>query len=147
LALHSIPTGYEPLYCSLLAAILWLLSAIPFCSLFTAQVANSRNYNLLLSRLHQMKASLGLKDYGDGSYEEINSIETVMNNAGFNEHNKHQRDVLKEAYACCIDISRKLYKSPAGLPWIIGTGYNSAWALLHHAEEVMIEVQDVENLV
>ena len=145
--LQSNSPWYVPLYGSLLAVILWLAVAIPFSTLCTAQGANSRNYNLLRSRLHQLKASLGLKDYADGSYEEINSIETVMNHAGFNEHNKHQRDVLKEAYACCIDISRKLYKSPAGLPWIIGTGYNSAWALLHHAEEVMIEVQDVENLV
>src|SRR3989440_3295092 len=145
--LQSNSPWYVPLYGSLLAAILWLVVALPFCSLCTAQGANSRNYNLLRSRLHQLKAGLGLKDYADGSYEEINTIETIMNHAGFNEHNKHQRDVLKEAYACCIDISRKLYKSPAGLPWIIGTGYNTAWALLHHAEEVMIEVQDVENLV
>ncbi len=145
--LQSNSPWYVPVYGSLLAAILWLVVALPFCFMCTAQGANSRNYNLLRSRLHQLKASLGLKDYADGSYEEINTIETIMNHAGFNEHNKHQRDVLKEAYACCIDISRKLYKSPAGLPWIIGTGYNSAWALLHHAEEVMIEVQDVENLV
>jgi len=136
-----------PLYSSLLAAILWLVAAIPFCSLCTAQGANPRNYSLLRSRLHQLKESLGLKDYADGSYEEINTIETVMNQAGFDEYNKHQKGVLKDAYACCIDISRQLYELPAGLPWIIGTGYNSVWMLLHHAEEVMIEVQDVENLV
>src|SRR5260370_30496063 len=70
-----------------------------------------------------------------------------MEHAGFDKHNKHKWNLVKEVYACCIDISRKLYKYPAGLPWIIGTGYNSAWTLLHHAEEVMIEVQDVENLV
>jgi hypothetical protein len=138
---------YVPLYSSLLTGIIWILVAIPFSSLCTAQGANAHNYGLLRSRLHQLKASLGLKDYADGSYEEINSIETVMNNAGFNEQNKHQRDVLKEAYACCIDISRKFYKFPAGLPWIMGTGYNDAWSLLHHAEEVMVEVQDVETVV
>ena len=137
---------YVPLYSSLLTGILWFVAAIPFSFLCTAQGANPRNYGLLRSRLHQLKASLGLKDYADGSYEEINSIETVMNNAGFNEQNKHQRDVLKEVYACCIDISRKFYKFPAGLPWIMGTGYNDAWTLLHHAEEVMIEVQDVETV-
>ena len=138
---------YVPLYSTLLTAILWLLVAIPFSSLCTAQGANARNYNLLRSRLHQLKASLGLNDYADGSYEEIIAIETVIKRAGFSEHSKHQREVLKDAYACCVDISRKFYKSPAGLPWIIGTGYNSAWNLLHHAEEAMIEVQDVEALV
>ena len=138
---------YILVYSSLLTGLLWILAAVPFRYLSTAQGANARNYGLLRSRLHQLKASLGLKDYADGSYEEINSIETVMNHAGFNEQNKHQRDILKEAYACCIDISRKFYKFPAGLPWIMGTGYNDAWSLLHHAEEVMVEVQDVETVV
>jgi len=88
-----------------------------------------------------------MKDYADGAYEEINSNETVMEHAGFKEKNQHQWEVVKEAYACCIDISRKLYKFSAGTTWIIGTGYNSVWTLLHHAEEAMYEVADVETLV
>jgi len=138
---------YTLVYSSFLAGIIWLLAAIPCSYLSTVQNANPRNYSLLKSRLHQLKASLGMKDYADGAYEEVNSIETAMEHAGFKDKNLHQWDVVREAYACCIDISRKLYKFSAGTTWIIGTGYNSAWTLLHHAEEAMYEVADVETLV
>lgn len=138
---------YTLVYSSILTGILWLVAAFPFCYFSTAKGANPRNYNLLRSRLHQLKVSLSIKDYDDDAYEEINEITTVMDGAGFKESNEHKREVVKEAYACCIDISRKLYKGSTGQPWIIGTGYNSAWVLLHHAEEVMIEVADVETVV
>ncbi len=138
---------YTLVYSSILTGILWLVAAFPYCYFSTARGANPRNYNLLRSRLHQLKASLNLKDYDDDAYEEIDEIKIVMDDAGFNHCSEHKREVLKEAYACCIDISRKLYKFSTGLPWIIGTGYSSAWALLHHAEEVMIEVADVETVV
>jgi hypothetical protein len=138
---------YTMVYSSCLTGLLWLVAALPFWYLSFAQSSNPRNYTLLQSRLHQLKASLGMKDYADGAYEEINELTTVMKDAGFDELNKHQRDVLKEAYASCIDVSRKLYKSPTGIRWIIGAGYNSAWALLHHAEEAMIEVAEVEEAV
>jgi hypothetical protein len=138
---------YTLVYSSFFTGILWLIVALPFCYLSTAQGANPRNYTLLRSRLHQLKASLGMKDHADDALEEINTSTTAMLDSGSGVHDKHTCNVLKEASACCIDISRKLYKFPAGLPWIIGTAYNSAWALLHHAEEVMIEVANVEEAV
>jgi hypothetical protein len=138
---------YTWVYSSFLTGVLWLVAALPFCYLSFAQSANPRNYTLLRSRLHQLKARLGMKDYADDEYEEINELTTVMKDAGFDIQNKHQWDVLKEAYASCIDVSRKLCKSPAGIRWVIGAGYNSAWTLLHHAEEAMIEVADIEEAV
>lgn len=147
LGVQSSSQWYTLAYSSCLTGMLWLVAALPFCYLSFAQGANARNYSLLQSRLHQLKFSLGMKDYANGAYEEINDMTTVMKDAGFDEQNKHQRDVLKEAYACCIDVSRRLYKFPAGIRWITGSGYNSAWTLLHHAEEAMIEVADVEEAV
>src|SRR5713226_1821642 len=147
LGLQSSSQWYTLVYSSFLTGILWLLAAFPYCYLSTAQAANPRNYGLLNCRLRQLKASLGLKDWADGAYEEINTVKMVIEHAGFDENNKHQWEVVKEAYACCIDISRKLYTCSVGLPWIIGTGYNSVWTLLHHAEEAMIEVADVETTV
>src|ERR1700730_4149057 len=147
LGIQSDSQWYTLVYSSILTGIIWLVAALSFCNFSTARGANPRNYNLLRSRLHQLKSSLNLRDYDNDAYEEINEMNTVINEAGFNHCSEHKREVLKEAYACCIDISRKLYKFSTGLPWIIGTGYNSAWALLHHAEEVMIEVADVETVV
>ncbi|HEX6110583.1 MAG TPA: hypothetical protein VFZ02_14310, partial [Ktedonobacteraceae bacterium] len=127
---------------------LWFAAAFPVCAICTAQGANPRNYALLQSRLHQLHASIGLNDYDDGSYDEIHLLNKVMENAGFDENkHKHRWEVGKEVFACCIDISRKLYKFPAGLLWVIGSGYNCVWMLLHHAEEAMIEVTDVETVI
>ncbi len=120
-----------------IAGILWLLIAIPFAFFCTVQAANPHTYNILQARFHQLKMSLGLVDYVDGSYDEIDSLETVMQKGEVvkNKNSKHQLEVVKEAYACCTELSRKLYYSFAGLQWYSGSGYTSAWRLLHHSEE------------
>ena len=138
---------YTVAYSSCLTGMLWLVAALPVCYLSFAQSANPHNYTLLQSRLNQLKASLDMQDDADDAYEESNTSTTVMKASGIDEHNKHKCKVLKEARACYTDISEKLYKSPSGIRWIIGAGYNSAWTLLHHAEEAMIEVADVEEAV
>src|SRR5216117_1346091 len=59
-------------FSSLFTGALWLVVAIPFSFLYTARNANPRNYNLLLSRLNQLKLSLGLKNDVDVTSEEFN---------------------------------------------------------------------------
>ena len=132
-------------FSSLFTGALWLVVAIPFSFLYTARNANPRNYSLLSSRLHQLQASLGLKGDVDGTSEEFN---TIMKAAGFDkESDRHAWSVMQEAYVCCMDISRKLKSFPTGLIWSAGMGYNIAWALLHHAEEAMIEVTDIDTAI
>jgi hypothetical protein len=145
---YSASQWYILLVGALIAVILWLVIAIPFVSFCTAQGANPHTYSLFKIRLHQLKINLGLKDYDDGSYDEIYSLDTVMQIRGFDKNNdKHKWEVVKEAYACCIELNRKLYKFPAGLQWYSSIGYTSAWRVLHHAEEVMIEVTDSGTVV
>src|SRR6266567_3393950 len=130
---------------SLFTGALWLVVAIPFSFLYTARNANPRNYSLLSSRLHQLQVSLGLGDDVDVTSEEFNAI---MKAAGFDkESDRHTRSVMQEAYVCCMDTSRKLKSYPTGLIWSAGMGYNIAWALLHHAEEAMIEVTDIDTAI
>ncbi len=130
-------------FSSLFTGALWLVVSIPFCFLCTARNAKPGNYTRLHSRLHQLQASLGLKNDVDVPSEEFNSI---MKAAGFDrESDRHTWSVVQEAYVCHMDICRKLKSFPAGLVWSTGTGYNSAWTLLHHAEEAMIEVTDVDT--
>ncbi len=147
----SLPSPVSPwvtlVDASILTGIVWLTVAIPLGAWSTAMGAHPRNYSLLRSRLHQLNVYLGITDYANRAYEEINELATVMRKAGFDEHNKYQWEVLKEAYACCLDVSRKLYRHSIGLSWILGTGYNSVWRLLHHAEEVLIEAMDAKAAV
>jgi hypothetical protein len=136
---------YALVFSSLFTGALWLVVAIPFSFLYTARNANPRNYSLLSSRLHQLQVSLGLKSDVDVTSEEFNAI---MKAAGFDkESDRHTWSVMQEAYVCYMDISRKLNSFPSGLIWSEGTGYNIAWALLHHAEEAMIEVTDIDTAI
>jgi hypothetical protein len=133
------------IFSSLFTGALWLVVAIPFSFLYTARNANPRNYSLLSCRLHQLQMSLGLKCDVDVTSEEFNAI---MKAAGFDkDSDRHKWSVMQEAYVCCMDISRKLKSFPTGLIWSAGTGYNIAWALLHHAEEAMIEVTDIDTAI
>ena len=132
-------------FSSLFTGALWLVVAIPFSFLYTARNANPRNYSLLSSRLHQLQASLGLKEDVDVTSEEFN---TIMKASGFDkESDRHTWSVMREAYVCCMDISRRFKSFSTGLLWSAGTGYNIAWALLHHAEEAMIEVTDIDTAI
>jgi hypothetical protein len=95
--------------------------------------------------LHQLQASLGLKDDSEGTYEDITN---ALKAQGFDEKkDKHTWDVVKEACVCCVDVSRKFCRYPAGRTWSMGTEYNIAWMLLHHAEEAMIEAADFDTLI
>ncbi len=133
------------IFSSLFTGALWLVVSIPFSFLYTARNANPRNYSLLSSRLHQLQASLGWKGDVDITSEEFNSI---MKASGFDkESDRHTWNVVQEAYVCCMDICRRLKSFPTGLVWSEGTGYNSAWTLLHHAEEAMIEVTDIDTAI
>ena len=133
------------IFSSLFTGALWLVVAIPFSFLCTARNANPRNYSLLSSRLHQLQVSLGLKDGVDVTSEEFN---TIMKASGFDkESDRHTWSVMQEAYVCYMDISRRLKSFSTGLLWSAGTGYNIAWALLHHAEEAMIEVTDIDTAI
>jgi len=133
------------LFSSLFTGLLWLVIAIPACNICTARGANPRNYSLLLSRLHQLQASLGLKDDCEGTAEDITS---AMRAKGFDEKkDKHTWDVVKEAGVCCMDVSQKFCRYPAGRTWSMGTEYNIAWMLLHHAEEAMLEAADFDELM
>ena len=132
-------------FSSLFTGALWLVVAIPFSFLHTARNANPRNYSLLSSRLHQLQASLGLKEDVDVTSEEFN---TIMKASGFDkESDRHTWSVMQEAYVCCMDISRRFKSFSTGLIWSAGMGYNIAWALLHHAEEAMIEVTDIDTAI
>ena len=137
--------------------LLWLIAA-PFCLRFaTAESANPRSYGLLMSRLCQLKANLGIEDSDDalkaleGKYGDIRAAVAKIKdlqpkNVGGGTCDSNQV-AQTDAYACYIDIRKMLQQSPAGLLWTLGTGYNNAWSLLHHAEEALIEWECVPEVI
>ncbi|HXX78094.1 MAG TPA: hypothetical protein VEI53_06375 [Ktedonobacteraceae bacterium] len=146
LGLQPSSPWYTLVYSAFFTGVLWLVTALPYCYLSTVQGANPRNYNLLNSRLHQLEVRLGINELAGGIGDGADTNNTDTQQTGISKCDKHRSDLVKEASVCCNDIRQRLKNFPVGFAWIIGTGYNSAWTLLHHAEEVMIEVADVETV-
>lgn len=133
------------LYSAISTGLLWLIAAFPAAFLCTARGANPRNYNLLCSRLHQLKAALKLE--GDVHNASGDTTKIMQDEAFDEEHEKHKRGVMNEARVCYMDVSEKLNVSSVGHSWSTGEEYISAWMLLHHAEEALIEVEDIDTVL
>jgi len=137
--------------------LLWLIGALACLRFATAESANPRSYGLLKSRLCQLKANLGIADsddelkaleekYGDIKLAVGKIKDLQPKNTGGATCDSNQV-AQTDAYACYIDIRKMLQQYPAGLLWTLGTGYNSAWSLLHHAEEALIEWECVPEVI
>ncbi len=137
--------------------LLWLIAALACLRFATAEGAHPRSYGLLKSRLCQLKANLGIDDsddelkaleekYGDikVAVEKIKDLQSKNVEGGTCASNQVAQT---DAYACYIDIRKMLQQYPAGVLWTSGTGYNNAWSLLHHAEEALIEWENVPELI
>jgi hypothetical protein len=146
LPLHTLFPLYTLLISFVITGILWFLASISIFTLCTAKNANPRNFGLVQNRLHQLKAKLYLKVDDCAAHQEIQSLNPLLEPVS-NEMKGHQQEVVKEAYTSCCDIEQLIYGSPSGLRWILGYGYNTAWRILHHAEEAMVEVKKVEAVV
>ena len=137
--------------------LLWLIGALACLRFATAESANPRSYGLLKSRLCQLKANLGIADsddelkaleekYGDIKLAVGKIKDLQPKNVGGATCDSNQV-AQTDAYACYIDIRKMLQQYPASLVWALGTGYNSAWSLLHHAEEALIEWECVPEVI
>ena len=137
--------------------LLWLIAALVCLYFATAEGANSRSYGLLQSRLCQLKANLGIED-SDGELKALEEKYVDIKEAVGKIKDLQPKNVgggtcasnqiaLTDAYACYIDIRKMLRQYPAGLLWALGTGYNNAWSLLHHAEEALIEWESVSEVI
>ncbi len=128
-----------PLISSTIITIaIWLLAALCVSFFTGAEAANSRSYGLLISRLWQLKANLDREDEDN---------EAITPDKAEPLDGRRNLPALSDAYTCYNDICTMLQRSPVGMLWTLGTGYINAWSLLHHAEEVLIEYQSVEEVI
>ena len=157
LQLDSSSKWYVLGYSSLLSVYMWLIAALLCCPFTTAKVANASSYGLLRGRLCQLKAILGIEGadrefmrlqekFGD-IQTAVDKIKVIRSNDTANAGGYCNQTARTDALACYIDISNMLRQSPAGLPWVFGTGYINAWSLLHHAEEALIESECTPEVI
>jgi hypothetical protein len=77
----------------------------------------------------------------------LKEIESQSPNGKPGQLAKYQLVALREAHNNFADLDSFLYRSPAGLQWVLGIGYINAWGKLHRAEEALIEVEPVEMVI
>ena len=148
---------YALVYSSLLTAVLWLIGALFYTPFSTAKAANMRSYGQLRGRLCQLKANL---DIGGSDNElemleakfadikaAVDKIKEIKSNVPAHTSCEYNQTARTDALACYIDISKMFHQSPAGLLWVLGTGYINAWSLMHHAEEALIEFECIEEVI
>lgn len=135
---------YAPFNGSLITYALYLLLAVPFSFFSTAQGANMRSYGLLLTRLNQLKARLGLEELPDKARADT---EARARAARLDTRENFRLIALHEANECYRAVNDLLTKQGSGQQWVLGTGYINAWGLLHRAEESLIEVEPLELVV
>lgn len=143
--------------------VLWLVLTLIWFPFATAQSANPGSYGLLKSRLCQLRAKLGI----EGSDHDLRMLEkkctdikeAIKKIVQINRSAKDADDsqaaanddcnqaAVKTALACYIDIRKMLYQCPAGFLWAFGSGYCSAWRLLHQAEEAIIEFDSTDEII
>ena len=136
LTIDTISSWYALVTGGILTGILWLVVAVPYCYFTTTRGANLSSYVQLKSRLSLLIARL----------EQLELIEQ-QEGTGIDKDLLNQRLALTEVYTACEEMNRKLHTSPAGLPWSLGFGYINLWRLLHHAEEALIEIAPIEEVI
>ncbi len=128
------PNWYPVVFGALLACVVYLIVALFLCNFTTAEGSNLGSYDLLTSRLCQLKARLSVIDSPDLDSKPKKFAE-------------YQRVALQEAKDNLADLNSYLDRYPAGLQWVLGLGYVNAWGKLHRAEEELIEVEPVEMVI
>src|SRR2546421_1167072 len=135
---------------------LWLIVALVGSPFASAQSANPGSYGLLKGSLCHIRAKLGI----DGTDHDLRMLEKRCENIKeaidqirkIDKPLKYTNDeriraALTTALASYIDIRKILYNSPTGLLWACGSGYCTAWRLVHQAEEAIIEFDSIQEII
>jgi hypothetical protein len=128
------PNWYPVVFGALFSCVVYLIVALFLCYFTTAEGSNQGSYDLLTSRLCQLKARLSIIDSPDAEGKPKKFAE-------------YQRVALQEAKDNLVDLNSYFYRYPAGLQWVLGLGYVNAWGKVHRAEEALIEVEPIEMVI
>jgi len=135
---------------------LWLIVALVGYPFASAQSANPGSYGLLKGSLCHIRAKLGI----DGTDHDLRMLEKKCEDIkeAIDQirkidkplkyiNDERIRAALTTALASYIDIRKMLYNSPTGLLWACGSGYCTAWRLVHQAEEAIIEFDSIQEII
>lgn len=124
---------YAPVYGFVAAGIICLIFAAFRSRFSTVSGANMYIYQELMNRYHDLLARL--------DQAQIDKIA--------------QKDHLPSYYLKALNIAQKnfdklrdiLFHDRAGIEWTLGTGYVNAWHLVHRAQEALVSVETISEVI
>lgn len=133
---------YAPVYGFLTTYIVWLLFAALRSRFATASGANMRVYEELKNRYSELKARLEVADIHD-----IKSAAEYPHNDEGDENDRCRIESLRKACNAYNDLHQHLFHNHSGTEWTLGTGYDHAWRIVHRAQEALVGVETLQEVI
>jgi len=136
---------YAPVYGFLVTCVALLLFAAFRYRFATARGANMHVYGILKSRHSELTARLGGKDVINCKPEE--SLQKMQELFGIDGNDHYRIEALRKARGAYHDLDQSLFHNHCGVEWALGTGYTTAWRIVHRAQEALIEVEATQEVI
>lgn len=133
---------YAPVYGFLTTCIVWLLFAALRSRFATASGANMRVYEELKNRYSELKARLEIVDIHDNK----SAAKHPHNEAG-DENDCYRIESLRKACNAYNDLYQNLFHNHSGIEWTLGIGYVHAWRIVHRAQEALVGVETLQEVI
>lgn len=132
---HVDPSWYALVYGFLTSCLALLLFAAFRIHFATARGAKMDVYKLLKNCHSELKARLRIIDIS-------NHVHTNDELDGY-----YRMEALRKAYEAYHDLTQSLFHNRSSIEWAFGTGYTSAWRLIHRAQEALIGVETDQEVI
>jgi hypothetical protein len=134
---------YAPVYGFLTACITWLLLAVFSIRFATVSGAYIHVYESLKSRHSELKARLGIVE--DTCIEQY--LLGMRQKLEIVEGDDSRNEALSKAYNAYTDLHQNLFHNHSAIEWASRTGYVQAWRMIHRAQEALVEVEPIQEVI
>lgn len=133
---------YAPVYGFLITCIVWLLFAVLRSRFATASGANMRVYEELKGRFSELEARLEIL----GIHDSGTAAKPPHNEEG-DENDLYRSEALRKAKNAYRDLVQYLFHNHSGTEWTLGIGYVYAWRIIHRAQEALVGVEPLQEVI
>ncbi len=140
--LPIISQWYAPVYGFLTTCFVWLLFAALRSRFAIASGANMRVYEELKGRHSELKACLEIVEIHDNGI----AAKPPHNDEG-DENDLYRIEALRKAKNAYCELDQYLFHNHSGTEWTLGVGYVHAWRIIHRAQEALVGVETLQEVI
>jgi hypothetical protein len=145
--------GVDIIFGFAITILLWLMFSIPFQSATTRENAQQYSINHISSHLLSLKTTFRSIQEVQKAYNELSDADKNKAKATVagtiialrNDCTTYYDISAEKVQECLAALDEELQKG--GLHWLDGSGYLNAWNLIHRAEEALVNIAPVEEVI